>query len=56
MKKSTILAAAALAGMGAALAAPRAVSDPGITVPFVAVSVPLEPPTADDEIDGPLLA
>lgn len=53
MKKSTILAAAALAGMGAALVAPSAVSDPRITVPFVPVSVPLGPPAGDDGIGTP---
>ncbi len=35
MKKSTLLAAAALTGFGAALVAPTAVADPRISVPFV---------------------
>jgi hypothetical protein len=38
MKKSTFLAAAALAGMGAVLVAPSAVADPRVSVPFVPVS------------------
>ncbi len=48
MKKSTILAAAALTGLGAALVAPTALADPRISVPLVPVSVPLEPPNGDD--------
>jgi hypothetical protein len=48
MKKSTFLAAAALAGMGALLAAPAAVADPRITVPFVPVHVPLSPPAVGE--------
>jgi len=47
MKKSTLIAAAALTGFGAALVAPTAVADPRISVPFVPVLVPLEPPAAD---------
>ncbi|GAB7071345.1 hypothetical protein H7J06_10115 [Mycobacterium hodleri] len=47
MKKSTLLAAAALTGFGAALVAPTAVADPRISVPFVPVLVPLDP-EADD--------
>lgn len=48
MKKSTILAAVALTGLGTALVAPAAVADPGISLPFVRVSVLLEPPTGAD--------
>ncbi len=48
MKKSTILAAAALTGLGAALVAPTAVADPRITLPFVPVTVPLDPPNGMD--------
>jgi hypothetical protein len=48
MKKSMILAAAALAGLGTALVAPTAVADPGISLPFVPVSVLLEPPMGGD--------
>jgi hypothetical protein len=44
MKKSTLLAAAALTGLGAALVAPSAVADPRISVPFQPVSVPVDPP------------
>jgi hypothetical protein len=51
MKKSTILAAAALAGMGAAVVAPSAVADSRITVPFVPVSV--WGSTGDDGLDVP---
>jgi hypothetical protein len=47
MKKSTILAAAALTGLGAALVAPTAVADPRISLPFVPVSVPFDPPQDD---------
>ncbi|MDT5072281.1 MAG: hypothetical protein QOH82_1601 [Mycobacterium sp.] len=47
MKKSTILAAAALTGLGAALVAPTAVADPRISLPFVPVSVPFDPPHGD---------
>jgi hypothetical protein len=48
MKKSTILAAAAaLTGLGAALVAPTAVADPRISLPFVPVSVPIDPPHGD---------
>ena len=47
MKKSTILAAAALTGLGAALVAPTAVADPRISLPFVPVSVPFDPPQGD---------
>jgi hypothetical protein len=47
MKKSTILAAAALTGLGAALVAPTAVADPRISLPFVPVSVPSDPPHGD---------
>ena len=46
MKKSTLLAAAALTGLGAALVAPTAVADPRISVPFHPVSVPFDPPTS----------
>ncbi|MDX1888782.1 hypothetical protein [Mycolicibacterium sp. 050158] len=48
MKKSTILAAAALTGLGAALVAPAAVADPRISVPFTPVLVPMGPPPGDD--------
>jgi hypothetical protein len=48
MKKSTIFAAAALTGFGAALVAPAAVADPGISLPFVPVSVLLDPPSGSD--------
>ncbi|MBJ7340118.1 hypothetical protein [Mycolicibacterium sp.] len=48
MKKSTILATAALTAFGAALIAPAAVADPRINLPFVPVSVPLDPPQGDD--------
>jgi hypothetical protein len=46
MKKSTLLAAAALTGLGAALVAPTAVANPRISVPFHPVSVPFDPPTS----------
>jgi len=46
MKKSTILAAAALTGLGAIVVAPSAVADPRISVPFHPVSVPVEPPAS----------
>jgi hypothetical protein len=55
MKKSTILATAALAGFGALLVAPAAVADPRISVPFVPVSVPFDPPSGNDGI-VPLIA
>lgn len=45
MKKTTLLAAAALTGLGAAVVAPTALADPRISVPFHPVSVPVEPPT-----------
>lgn len=45
MKKSTLLAAVALTGLGAAIIAPTAVADPRISLPFVPVIVPLDPPT-----------
>jgi hypothetical protein len=51
MKKSTILAAAALTGLGAALVAPAAVAavaDPRISVPFTPVLVPMGPPPGND--------
>ncbi|WP_161600562.1 hypothetical protein [Mycolicibacterium hodleri] len=48
MKKSTILAAAAFTGLGAAIVAPAAVADPRISVPFDPVSVLLDPPNGDD--------
>jgi hypothetical protein len=48
MKKSTILAAAALTGFGAAIVAPAALADPRISVPFVPVCVHLDPPSGDD--------
>jgi hypothetical protein len=47
MKKTTILAAAALAGMSAALVAPSAVADPRVSVPFVPVTA------GDDGMDVP---
>jgi hypothetical protein len=47
MKKSTILAAAAVAGVGAVLVNPTAVADPRISLPFVPVCVPLDPPLDD---------
>lgn len=47
MKKSTFLAAAAVAGVGAVLVAPSAVADPRISVPFVPVSVCMDPPHDD---------
>jgi hypothetical protein len=46
MKKYTILTAVALAGVGTALVAPRALADPQISVPFVPVNV--EPQPCDD--------
>jgi len=46
MKKSTLIAAAALTGLGAVVVAPSAVADPRISVPFHPVSVPVEPPTS----------
>ena len=48
MKKYAFLATAALAGLGAALVAPTAVADPRISVPFVPVSVPCDPPNGVD--------
>jgi hypothetical protein len=47
MKKSTLLAAAALTGFGAALVAPTAMADPRISMPFIPVLVPLEPSAND---------
>jgi len=47
MKKTTLLAAA-FTGFGAVVVlAPTAVADPRVSLPFVPVAVPLEPPPSD---------
>jgi hypothetical protein len=48
MKKTLIVTAAAVAGFGAALVAPTAVADPRVSVPFMPVTVPVEPPATSD--------
>lgn len=48
MKKTLIVTAAAVAGFGAALVAPAAVADPRVSVPFMPVTVPVEPSVTGD--------